>query len=110
MRASAYSRNLSVIPYSEHDEETISSHGDRSAGQGEDFVTPACAVAGVDENRQVAAFLDCGHDRQIERITGVVGKGAHPALAEHHVVIAFREDVLRCHKEFVKCGGHSAFQ
>src|SRR5713226_6980205 len=60
------------------DEEAISSHGHRCARKWEDFVTPACAVAGVDQNRQVAALFDCGHDRQIECITGVVGKGAHP--------------------------------
>src|SRR5229473_7556709 len=42
------------------DEETISSTGDGSAGKGRDFLRPALAGAGVDQNRQVAAFFDCG--------------------------------------------------
>jgi len=43
------------------DEESIGADGDRGTGKRKDFVTLAGAVAGVDQDGQVAAFFHCGH-------------------------------------------------
>ena len=48
----------------------------------------AGGVAGVDDDRQVRQLVQHGHGRQIERVAGVIVKGADAALAE--------DDVARC--------------
>jgi len=92
------------------DEEAIGANRDRSARKRKNFVTLAGAVAGIDENREVAAFFDGRNDGEIERVAGEVGEGAHAAFAEHDVVVAFGEDVLGGHEEFVEGGGHATLE
>ncbi len=74
------------------DEEAVGPNSDGGAGERKDFVTLAGAVAGIDENRQVAAPLDGGDDGEVESVSGDVGKGADPAVAKHYVVIALHEE------------------
>src|SRR5262249_47989327 len=76
----------------------------------ENFVALTGAVAGVDQNREMAAPLDGRNDGEVERVARKVREGADAAFAEHHVVVAFGEDVLGGHKEFVERGGHAAFE
>jgi len=92
------------------DEEAIGADSDRSAGEWENFVALAGAVAGVNEDRQVAALFDRGDDGEIEGVAGKVGEGAHAAFAEHHVVVAFAQDVFGGHEKFIERGRHAAFQ
>src|SRR6266849_10653631 len=48
------------------DEQAIGSHCDGGAGERENFVALAGTVAGIDEDGQVAALLDGGHDGEVE--------------------------------------------
>ena len=70
----------------------------------------AGAVAGIDEDGQVAAFLYRGNDGEIKSVAGEIGEGADAALAENDVVVAFAHDVFGGHQEFVESGGHAAFE
>ena len=92
------------------DEQAISADGDGGARKRKDFVALAGAVAGIDEDGQVAAFLDGGDNGKIEGVAGEIGKGAHAAFAEHDVVVAFAHDVFGGHEEFVEGGSHAALQ
>ena len=51
-----------------------------------------------------------GINAQVQRVAGVVREGADAALAEDHVVIALRQDVLGGHQELVDRGGHAALE
>jgi len=92
------------------DEQAVGAYGHGGAGEGQYFVAFAGAVTGVDEDGQVAAFFNGGDDRQIESVAGMVGECAHAAFAEHHVVIAFAQDVFGGHQELVEGGGHAALE
>jgi hypothetical protein len=50
------------------DEQAVGAHGCRGAGERQNFVAFAGAVAGVDQDRQVAAFFDRGDDREVQRV------------------------------------------
>src|SRR5882724_4830117 len=50
------------------DEQAIGTNGDGSAGQWENLVALASAVAGIDEDGQVAALLDGGDHGEVERV------------------------------------------
>ena len=92
------------------DEQAVGADGDRGAGKRQNFVAFAGAVAGIDEDRQVAALLHGGNDGEVEGVAGMVGESAHAAFAEHHVVIAFAENVFGGHQKFVERGGHAALE
>src|SRR5215211_3060279 len=59
-------------------------------------------VARVDHDRQVGQLAKHRHRHQVEReaLTRLVGADA--ALAEHHVLVALLEDVLRGHQELLE--------
>ena len=92
------------------DEEAVGSYGGGGAGERQDFVALAGAVAGIDQDGQVAAFFYGGDDGEVEGVAGVVGESADAAFAEHDVVVAFAEDVFGGHEEFVESGGHAALE
>ncbi len=92
------------------DDEAIGADGNSGAGKRQNFVALAGAVAGIDENGEVAALFDGGNDREVEGIAGKIGEGANAAFAEHDVVIAFGEDVFGGHEKFVEGGRHAAFE
>ncbi len=92
------------------DEEAIGADGDRGAGKRQNFVALAGAVAGIDKNREMAAFFYRGNDGEIERVAGKIGEGSNAAFAEHYVVIALGEDVLGGHEELVERRGHAALE
>jgi hypothetical protein len=92
------------------DEQAIRANRDGSAGKRQNFVALACAVAGIDKDRQVTALLDGGDDGEVERVAGKIGERSNASLAQHHIVITFGEDVFRGHQEFVERGGHTPFQ
>jgi len=92
------------------DEQAVGADGHRCARERQNFVAFAGAVAGVNENRKVAALFDGRDDGEVERIAGKIGESADATFAEHDVVIAFGEDVFGGHEEFVKRGGHTALE
>ena len=92
------------------DEESIGANGYGGAGEWENFVAFAGAMAGIDEDGQVAALFDGGNDGEIESVARKVGERADAAFAEHDVVVAFGEDVFGGHEKFVESGGHAAFE
>ena len=92
------------------DEEAIGANSDSGAGKRKNLVAFTGAVRRVDEDREMAAFLDGGNDGEIEGIAGEVGEGADAAFAEHDVVVAFGEDIFGGHEEFVEGGGHAALE
>ena len=81
-----------------------------SSRERRNFVAFSCAVARVDENREMAETLDRRHDAQIKSIPGVVGECTYTALTEGDVVVALAEDVLGGHEEFFESGGHAALK
>ena len=92
------------------DEEAIAADGYGGAGERENFVAFAGAVAGIDHDGEMAAFFDGGYDGEVEGVAGKIGKGAHAALAEDDVVIAFAHHVFGGHQEFIERGGHATLQ
>ncbi len=92
------------------DEQAVGAYRYGGAGERKNFVALAGAVAGVDEDWQMAAFFHGGNDGEVERVAGMVGEGADAAFAEHDVVVAFAEDVFGGHEEFVERGRHAALQ
>ena len=92
------------------EEEAIGADGDGGAGEGKNFVAFAGAMAGINEDGEMAAFFHCRDDGEVESIAGKIGEGANAALAKHDVVVALGEDIFRGHEEFVESGGHAAFK
>src|SRR5438067_6658750 len=85
------------------DQKTISASGDRRASHRRDFVSPACSVRRIDQNRKMRQFLDDRNRRDIERISRVILEGADSALTEHHIVVATGHDVLRRQQPLLNC-------
>src|SRR5215469_11947862 len=92
------------------DEKAIGPNRDGCTRERQHFVTFASAVAGIDDNRQMASALYGGDNTEVERIACEVRKGAHAAFAEDDVVIALGHHVFGGHEEFVQRGGHSALE
>jgi len=67
-------------------------------------------MRGIDDDGKMAKALHGGNHAQIERVARVVGKRAHAALAENHLVVALGKDVLGSHQKLVERGGHAALQ
>ena len=57
----------------------------------------AGGVAGVYDDRQVSLLVDDGHSGEVQRVAGVLFKGADAALAEDDVLVAAGHDVLSGH-------------
>src|SRR5439155_23517600 len=88
------------------DEQPIRSDSHRRPREWQHLVPFACAMTGVHEYRKVAAFFHPGNDRKVQRVPGKIGERAYAALAEHHVVISFRQNIFGSHQEFIERGGH----
>jgi hypothetical protein len=91
------------------DEEAIAADGNGGAGERENFVAFAGAVAGIDHDGEMAALFDSGDNGEVEGVAGKIGEGAHAAFAEDDVVVAFAHNVFGGHQEFIEGGGHAAF-
>src|SRR5436853_328956 len=74
------------------------------------LVALAGAVAGINNNGQVAQLLHCGNNAEIKSVAGMIGKSTHSALAEYDFIIAFAEHVFSRHQEFFQGGGHAALE
>ena len=54
--------------------------------------------------------LNGGDDAEVEGVAGVVGEGAHAALAEDDLVVAFAHDVFSGHEELFEGSAESALE
>src|SRR6266446_8452 len=88
----------------------IGSDGYGGAGEWRYFVALAGAVAGINDDGQVAKALDGRHDAEIECVAGVIGESPHSALAENYVVVALAHDVLGGHEKFFERCRDAALQ
>ena len=88
------------------DEQPIRSDSHRRPREWQHLVPFACAMTGVHEYRKVAAFFHRGNDRKVQRVPGKIGERAYTALAEHHVVISFRQNIFGGHQKLIERGGH----
>jgi len=92
------------------DEEAVGADGHGGTGERKNFVALAGAVAGIDHDGEMAAFVDGGDNGEVEGVAGEIGEGADTALAEDDIVVALAHDVFGSHEEFVERGGHAAFE
>ena len=79
------------------DEEAVGSHGGGGAGERQDFVAFAGAVAWINEDGEVAAFFYGGDDGEVGGVPGMIGEGANAAVAEHYVLVAFAGEFFGGH-------------
>jgi len=92
------------------DHDAVGTDSNAGAGHGQDLVSLACAVAGINEDGEVAEPLHGGDDAEVERVSGVVGEGAYAALTEGDIVVALAHDVFGGHEEFVEGGAEAALE
>src|SRR5271163_119366 len=81
------------------DHDAIGATGDGGAGHGLDLEALSGAVAGVNENGQMAEAVYGRHNAEVERIARVVTECADTALTQRNVVIAFAHYVLSREEE-----------
>src|SRR5579862_2643047 len=62
------------------DKQAIRAYGYGSARKRKNFVALAGAMAGIDENRQMAAFFDGGNDSEVQRVARKIREGANAAF------------------------------
>ena len=101
-------RELGVIVH--FDEQPVRADGDGRARERQHFLSLAGSVRRIHEDRQVRDPLDVGDRREIERVPGVVDERPHAALAEDHLVVALREQVLGRQQQLLDRGRHAALQ
>ena len=76
------------------DDQAVGADGGARQGHRRNERSVAGAVAGVDHDRQVRPGAEDRHGRQVERVAGRGLEGADAALAQDHVRVAGRQDVL----------------
>src|SRR5205807_5433544 len=71
------------------DEQSVGANGDGRTGERQNLVTLPGAMAGVDENGQVAALFDRRDDREVQSVARKVRKGDRKStrLNSSHLVI-----------------------
>ena len=84
------------------DDDPVGADGSGRERQRRDQVTAACGVTWIDDHGQVAELLQDRHGRQIERESVGGLERADAALAQHHGLIAFLEDVLSGHQQLLE--------
>src|SRR5580692_74676 len=89
------------------DNQPIRTDGHGCPRKRSNFIPLAGALARIDNNRQVAKPLHRRNHTQIERVAGVVGESAYPALAQNHVVVAFAHHILGRHQKFFQRRRHA---
>ena len=92
------------------DEKAVRSKGDSAFAKFIHQIGAATSLAGINHHRQVRFFFRDGHRGEIERVSGVGLKGADAPLAQHHVRISMRENVLRAEKPLLDPFAHAAFE
>src|SRR5512141_179054 len=91
-------------------QQAVSSNSNSSTRKRCDLVALASAVAGIDQDREMAQTLHRRNYAEVERVARVVGEGAHATFAECDIIVAFAEDVFGGHQKFLERGRHAAFE
>ncbi len=82
------------------DQQAIGARSNGGACHGRNLVTAAGSVRWVGQNRKMRELLDDRNGRNVQRVARVVFKCTNATLAEHHVVVPARHDVLGREKPF----------
>ncbi len=88
----------------------VGAGGDRGAGERDDQVALAAAVAGVHDDRQVRQAVDHRHGGDVEGVAGGLLERPDAALAQDDVEVAALRDVLRGHEPLLVGRGHAALE
>ena len=75
-----------------------------------DILAKAGAVAGIGDDGEMRQFLNDRNGVQVEQIARRRVEAAQPTLAQHHLVVAFGEDVFRAQEQIGDGGRHSALE
>ena len=67
-------------------------------------------MAGIENHRQVRQLVQHRYRRDVAGVARGGFEGADAALAQNHVGVAVRHDVLRRHQQFLDRGAHAALQ
>ena len=84
------------------DDDPVGAGRGRRRDSGIDEVAPPGGVARVDDHRQVAELLEHRDRHQVEREPVGGLERADAALAQHHGLVAFLEDVLSRHQQLLE--------
>src|SRR5262249_393645 len=84
------------------DQQSVRANCNGCAGERSDLVAFAGPVARIAHDWEGAQSFHRGHNTEIKRVSGVVGKRADAALAESDIVVALAEDVFSGHQEFLE--------
>src|SRR5208283_1826106 len=90
--------------------ETVSARSYGCAGHGTDFIPDPRGMARVHYNRQVGKLLYDGNGGKVQSISRVALECANSALAQHNLVVAFRENVFGGHEPFLDSRRQSPLQ
>jgi len=84
------------------DEDAVGARSDCGAGHGAARCR-ACRCRGWDRPISAGGSLaGRPNDAQVQGVAGVVGKGAHAALAEDHFVVSFAHHVFGGHQKLTR--------
>ena len=92
------------------DDQAVGADGGARQGHRRNERSVAGAVAGVDDDRQVRPGAEDGHRREVERVAGRGLEGADAALAQDHVRVAGRQDVLGGQQPLLDRRGQAALE
>jgi metal-sulfur cluster biosynthetic enzyme len=92
------------------DEQAMSSCRTRGPCHRRDVPALSGAMAGVDDDRQVRSLPDDGDSGQIEGVTGGPLERPDATLAEDHLLIALRDDVLGRREPLLDRAGQAALE
>ena len=92
------------------DQQRVGPGRDGSPAHGRDFVAPPGAVRGISGHGQVRQLFDDGDRRNIQRVARISFKSADAALAQNHLVVAARHDVLGGKQQLFQRGRDAALE
>ena len=92
------------------DNETIGIAGRGGHGHGSYEAVDARGMAGVHNDRQMAQFVEHGDRCKIQRVAGVIIKGADAPLTENDLLVAVCHDVFGAHQQLLQGVGKAALE
>jgi hypothetical protein len=92
------------------DHQPVGAGGDRRPPARQQDVAAPQRVAQVDDHRERRLELEDRHRRDVERVAGGALEGADAALAQHHALVAVRQDVFGGEQQFLERRAEGALQ
>jgi len=90
--------------------DSIGADGDAGSSQRDHLLATSGPMTGIHNDREMAQTLHGRHNREIQRVAGMLRKRAHAALAEDDIVVAFGHDVFGGQKQLLQRRRHPALQ